>query len=308
MQVAQEVRQDLVRFLSPLLKRLDAEIDRRLVQTCLRTAHAIICLRNRRHGLLLSELGGYLVDPAHAPAGTKRLSNLLRSPKWSAAASEGFLCESATALLAELDQQDEDALVVWDESVIEKPESIADPDLRPVRSSKAHRLTRIKPGFYTPPGRSIFVPGFQWIGLVFAGMTGTPRVAALHWWSTRGEQASDKRTEEAALLHQCVASWGSRVCHVFDRGFASRRWLDLLGEREVRFVLRWRAQNKLADVAGNLHPAWHLVRGKRARDHRQLWDARHRCYRKTGVLAVPVPGLGRRPTWAGAAGLVLAHQ
>jgi Transposase DDE domain len=308
MQVAQEMRRDLVRFLSPLLERLDAQIDRRLVQTFLQTVHAILCLRDRPHALLLSELGSYLIDPAHAPAGTKRLSNLLRSPKWSATVSEEFLWESAAARLEDLEQQDKAALVLWDESVLEKPESIADPDLGSVRSSKAHRLTRIKPGFYNPPGRPIFVPGFHWVGLVLVGMTGTPRVAALRWWSTRGEQTSDKRTEEAALLQHSVEAWGSRVCHVFDRGFASRRWLDALSASHVRFVLRWKARNKLADVAGNLHPAWQLVRGKRAWDHRQLWDARHHCYRKTGILAVPVlvgtrslvlvvarPGQGQQP-------------
>src|SRR5437764_2274305 len=149
MQVAQEVRQDLVAFLSPLLDRLDAQIDRRLVQTFARTIAAILCFRNRPHGLLLSELGGYLLDPGHAAAGTKRLSNLLRSPKWSAAASETFLWESATAHLGTVREQGEDALVLWDESVLEKPESLADPDLGPVRSSRAHRLTRIKPGYYT---------------------------------------------------------------------------------------------------------------------------------------------------------------
>src|SRR5579859_1893252 len=159
MQVASEVRQDLARFLFPLLERLDAQIDRRLVQTFLQTVHAILCLRNRPSALLLSELGGYLIDPAHAPAGTKRLSNLLRSPKWSATVSEEFLWESATTYLEDLERQEANALVLWDESVLEKPESIADPDLGSVRSSKAHRLTRIKPGFYNPPGRPIFVPG-----------------------------------------------------------------------------------------------------------------------------------------------------
>lgn len=308
MQVAAELRHDLVAYLSPLLERLDAQIDRRLVQTFARTIAAILCFRNRPHGLLLSELGGYLLDPGHAAAGTKRLSNLLRSPKWSAGASEAFLWESATAYLDELEQRGEEALVLWDESVLEKPESSANPDLGPVRSSKAHRLTRIKPGFYNPPGRPIFVPGFQWIGLVLAGMTGTPRVAALHWWTTRGERKSDKRTEEAALLQRSLEAWGPRVCHVFDRGFAGRPWLALLGTTQVRFVLRWPARNKVADGAGNLHPAWHLVRGKRAWDHRLLWDARHHCARKTGVLAVPVlvgtrslvlivarPGAGQQP-------------
>ena len=287
-QVAAQVRQDLIAFLQPLLTQLDAQIDRRLVQTFARTVDAILCFRNRPHGLLLSELGAYLLSPAHAAAGTKRLSNLLRSSKWSASMSEDFLWQQATDQLEELEQQGEEALVLWDESVLEKPESIANPDLGSVRSSRAHRLTRIKPGFYHPPSRPIFVPGFQWIGLLLAGMSGTPSVAALQWWTNRGERTSDKRTEEGALLQHCLDAWGRRVCHVFDRGFAGSPWLRLLCASEVRFVLRWPARYKLADIAGTEHNAWQLVRGKRAWDHRQLWDARHHCYRKTGVLAVPV--------------------
>lgn len=89
--MAKETRQDLVVFLQPLLEHMDAQIDRRLVQIFVRTIDAIIRFRNRPHGLLLSELGGYLLDPAHAAAGTKRLSNLLRSAKWSAQLSEAFL-------------------------------------------------------------------------------------------------------------------------------------------------------------------------------------------------------------------------
>jgi DDE family transposase len=287
-QVATEIRRELAAFLQPLLIQLDTQMDRRLVATFARTIQAILCFRNRPHGLLLSELGAYLLSPEHAAAGTKRLSNLLRSSKWSASASEEFLWTGATTHLEELEDQGNEALVLWDESVLEKPESSANPDLGPVRSSKAYRLTRIKPGFYNPPGRPIFVPGFQWIGLVLAGMTGTPRVAALQWWTTRGERTSDKRTEERVLLQRCLDSWGRRVCHVFDRGFAGRPWLALLGETQVRFVLRWPARNKLADVAGTLRPAWQLVRGKHAWDHRLLWDARHHCARKTGILAVPV--------------------
>jgi len=288
MQVAQGVRQDLVAYLQPLLLHLDAQVDRRLVGTFVRTIDAILCFRNRPHGLLLSELGGYLLTPEHAAAGTKRPCNLLRSPKWSASLSETFLWTRATTQLEELEHQGEEAPVLWDESVLEKPESIANPDLGSVRSSKAHRLTRIKPGFYHPPTRPIFVPGFQWIGLLLAGMNGTPSVAALQWWTTRGERASDKRTEEAALLQRCLDAWGTRVCHIFDRGFAGSPWLRLLCSSPVRFVVRWPARYKLTDVAGNREPAWQFVRGKRAWEHRLLWDAHHHCHRKTGVLAVPV--------------------
>ncbi|MFP4293663.1 MAG: hypothetical protein ACLFQ0_18675, partial [Cyclobacteriaceae bacterium] len=73
----------LEEFLSPFLQKLDQYIDKRLVRSFAGLCQCILRLRSRSSGLLLSELGGYLIGFAHAPAGTKRLSNLLRSKKWS---------------------------------------------------------------------------------------------------------------------------------------------------------------------------------------------------------------------------------
>src|SRR5947207_14783333 len=94
-QVAHALRQRLTAFLAPLLVPLDVALDRRLVRTFAASIDAMIRWRNRAHGLLLSELGGYLLTPEHAPAGTKRLSNLLRSPKWSAHLIAQFLWAQA---------------------------------------------------------------------------------------------------------------------------------------------------------------------------------------------------------------------
>src|SRR5687767_5146069 len=80
--VSAHLRQQLQQFLAPLLVQLDAQLDARLVRTFARAIEVLLVFRHRNFGLLLSELGAYLLDPAHAPAGTKRLSNLLRSPRW----------------------------------------------------------------------------------------------------------------------------------------------------------------------------------------------------------------------------------
>lgn len=80
-QAAARLSTQLVSFLAPLLRSLDQRLDRRLVSTFLATLIAIVQWRNRNHGLLLSELGAYLLSPEQAPAGTKRLSNLLRSER-----------------------------------------------------------------------------------------------------------------------------------------------------------------------------------------------------------------------------------
>src|SRR5688500_9954635 len=89
--VAQELAKQIEGFASSLLEELDGVLDKRLVETFERTLQAILTFRHSLHGLLLSELGGYILSPAQAPAGTKRLSNLLRSSKWSGQEIEGFL-------------------------------------------------------------------------------------------------------------------------------------------------------------------------------------------------------------------------
>jgi hypothetical protein len=153
---------ELFAYLKPLLRELNQQIDRRLVQTFLGLVMAIVIHRHRNHGLVLSELGGYLLGPEHSRAGTKRISNLIHSDKWGARMIVRFLWETGTQRVNAIQDQGEAPLVIWDESVIEKPESLEAEGLCAVRSTRAVRLKRIKPGFFNPPGgRPIFVPGFH---------------------------------------------------------------------------------------------------------------------------------------------------
>lgn len=309
-EVAAALGQRLAGYLAPVLQRLDATIDQRLVRTFFALVEVIIQFRHQSYGLLLSELGGYLVDPEHAPAGTKRLSNLLRCRKWSHQVIEQFLWAQAAQRLTALTAAGEEGLVLWDESEWEKPESLKLEGLCAVRSSKARRLTCIKPGYYTPPGKPIFVPGLHWLGVLLAGRTGPPDLAALRWWTTRGKYATDKRSVEVQLLTHLVQQWGQRVIHLFDRGFAGEPWLTHLAAHEVRFVMRWPAHYKLTDAQGLSRKAWQIARGKRSWGQQQVWDTRRRCFRKVGILALPVthpacpqplwlvlsrPGKGRSP-------------
>jgi hypothetical protein len=50
--------------LRPVLEQLHLHLDRRLVNNLLGLVLAMILLRHRNHGLLMSELGGYLLEPA----------------------------------------------------------------------------------------------------------------------------------------------------------------------------------------------------------------------------------------------------
>lgn len=73
-------------------------------------------------GLLLSKLGGKLIGEQHAPAGTKPISNLLRSKAWEHTLIETFLLEKAQQQARQL--QNQTCVLLWDESVLEKPESL----------------------------------------------------------------------------------------------------------------------------------------------------------------------------------------
>jgi hypothetical protein len=179
--------------------------------------------------------------------------------------------------------------VIWDERVLEKSESIQAERLCAVRSSKAVRLKRIKPGFCNPPGgRPIFVPGFHWLKILVLGQKGSPTLAHMRWWTTRGEQASQKRTEEGEVLAQIDGLWGNEVLHVWDRGFAGNSWLTQAFLHGARFGLRWPKNYYLLDEQGQLRKPGEMSKGKRSWEDRLLWDARRRCDRQTGIMAFPV--------------------
>jgi len=191
--IAQGLTAQLAQFLFPLLVELDRVLDKRLVRTFLQTIAVILTFRDRANGLLLSELGGYLLSAEHAPAGTKRRSLLLHSTKWTACLISRFLWQRASAQLSQWQQAGEQGLVIWDERSWEKPESLQLEDLGPTRSSKAARLTHIKPGYYSPPTGPIFVPGMQWLAVLLIGrlaQQGPPRLSAQRWWTNRGPHAS----------------------------------------------------------------------------------------------------------------------
>jgi hypothetical protein len=325
--VSAHLRARLQAFVAPLLAKLDQQIDARLVRTFGATLEVLLLFRHRQYGLLLSELGAYLLSPDRAPAGTKRLSNLLRCRKWDATLIAAFLWQQAEARGRELRAAGEEALLLWDESVLEKPESRQAEGLCPVRSSKARRLTRPKPGCFRKPGPPVVVPGLHWLALLLVGPSGPPTVAAMRWFSlprrakkdppapapqedpapTATSQpadappadappaearpaycAPDLRTLQAEVLAECVRRWGRQVLHVWDRGYAGSPWLGVVLPQAVRFVLRWPKGYHLQDRQGSKRPAWQIARGKRSWGHRYLWDPHARQYRKVGVLALPV--------------------
>ncbi len=298
-------------YLRPILEELHRKVDRRLVKTLLDLVFVILIHRNRNSGLLLSELGDHLLGGARGPAGVKRLASLIHSVKWKSGLIVDYLWKRADEKVKELRERHEVVYAIWDESVLEKSESLQAEGLCAVRSTKAARLKRIKPGYFNPPsGRPIFVPGFNWLQLLVTGLQGAPVLAHLGWWTTRGEKASPKRVEEGKILRKVARRWGRQVIHIWDRGFAGSPWTTLALDQCLRFIVRWNTRYHLVGPDGQKQEGWKISRGRRSWNHRLVWDARRRCQRKTGVMAFPVrlpeddrplflvvsrPGYGRKP-------------
>ncbi len=150
-QASREMETRCWRFLRPLLAELQKQLDRRLVKTVLDLVLVIVMHRHRNNGLLLSELGERLLGSARSPAGVKRIASVLHSSRWHSRIILKYLWKQAHAKVQELWQTQHEAYVIWDESVLEKSESLKAEGLCAVRSSKAARLKRIKAGYFNPP-------------------------------------------------------------------------------------------------------------------------------------------------------------
>lgn len=139
------------RFLRPLLAELQKQLDRRLVKTVLDLVLVIVMHRHRNNGLLLSELGERLLGSARGPAGVKRIASVLHSSRWQSQIILKYLWKQAHTKVQELLQTQHEAYVIWDESVLEKSESLKAEGLCAVRSSKATRLNGSKRAILIPP-------------------------------------------------------------------------------------------------------------------------------------------------------------
>lgn len=268
------------KFTKSLRSDLDDQIDKRLVRTFFDLFTTILLFRNRRMGLLLSELGGYICGFSHAPAGTKRISNLLRSKKWSASLIDDFFFNRSVNRINELVEKKKRPLLLWDDSCVEKHESWVAEGLCSVPSSKAKRLTQIRPGFFIPPKTRICVPGFKWTGVFLSHLGGVPSVCQMSWWTTRGKHKEDPDNIIYRLLRKISQHVGQSAVHILDRGYASEKMLRYLFTFKQDFIIRWKGNHILEHVEkGNkkTHLLARSFKGKASKIVRDKVRKKNKC-------------------------------
>lgn len=275
-------------FTSSFRTELDAQIDKRLVNTFFDLFVVILMFRNRPMGLLLSELGGYICGFSHAPAGTKRISNLLRSKKWKASLIDAFLFKRTVERVEKLNEQGKRALILWDDSRVEKHESWLSEGLCSVLSSKAKRLTRIRRGFFDPPKKRICVPGFQWTGVFLSHIGGVPSVCQMTWWTTRGKYKEDPDNIIWRLLEKIKTEFKHSVLHVFDRGYANEKMLRYLFHFEQDFVIRWKKNHLLNHVQKGTKKTHLLARSFKGKASRRVKDKIRKNLKHVTISWAPV--------------------
>ena len=259
-------------FTFDIRQRLDKQIDSRLVGTFFDLMVIILMFRERRMGLLLSELGGYICGFDRAPAGTKRISNLLRSKKWSAHVIDDFFFERTVKRIVQLKAKGKRALLLWDDSRVEKHESWVAEGLCSVWSSKAKRLTRIRPGYYDPPKGRICVPGFKWTGVFLSHLGGVPSVCHMQWWTTRGKYKEDPDNIIWRLLQRIREHIIEPVTHVLDRGYANEKMLRYLFHFKQDFIIRWKKNHLLTHLEKGTKKTHLIARSFKGKARRIVTD------------------------------------
>ena len=189
-------------------------------------------------------MGAYICGPSHAPAGTKRISNLLRSKKWTHHLIDQYLFTRTRQRITQMKEQGRRPLLLWDDSRIEKPESWFIQGLCSVYSTACQRMMKVKRGFYRPPMGRVCVPGFKWTAVMLSCLGGVPSVCQMNWWTTRGKFKDHGSNVVYRLLRLIHKDLG-RITHVMDRGYANANMLEWLFDFEQDFIIRWKKNHLL---------------------------------------------------------------
>lgn len=275
-------------YLKDLLIALDFKIDNRLVKTFFKLFIAVQIYRNRSNGLILSELGAFICNPWQAKAGTKRLSNLLRSKKWNAGIIEDFLFSKTEKRIEKLSLKGKRPLFLWDDSRLEHPESWLLEGLCSVYSTKGKRLTKIKRGFYKIFKDRICVPGYKWTAVLLSAVGEAPSVCKMSWWTTRGKFKSLGSNIMYKLLRDCRDKFGRLITHVLDRGYAKAEVIEWMIKFDQDFVLRWKKNHNLIHPNGEIKKTHLIARSAKPMDSKLVKDKERKKTKRISVSYIKV--------------------
>ena len=210
-----------------------------------------------------------------ATAGTKRVRHLLRSLKWSVLQIEQYVLNEANKEVERLKGLGKRVVALMDGSVVEKPESKSLEATGAVISSKAKRVARSRFGliFNPPLLRPIRVMGMEWTGTIITGLEGIPKLAVMRFWTTKGAYAAKLREKEEEVLCVLVRKFGQVLTYVFDRGYASGPWLEVLQKYRVTFIIRWIKNHIFYNQEGKEKKIWQIGFGKKYLAHKLIRDA-----------------------------------
>lgn len=241
-------------------------------------------------------MGSYIAGYAHASAGTKRLSNLLRCKKWDVSLIDDFFFKQTQERIIQWRKAGKRPLCLWDDSRLEKPESWFSERLCSVESSKGKRLTKIKKGVYKPPSARICVPGFHWTGVLLSALGEVPSVCQMSWWTSRGKYREVGTNIMFRMLKKLQAGFPQARLHVLDRGYASSWTIEWMFHFEQHFLLRWKKNHLLTHSQKGSKPTHLLGRSGKAQGHKLLRDKDRKLTKcvSVGWLAVYHPDFAQR--------------
>jgi hypothetical protein len=227
--------------IAPLLARLGAEMDHRLVRSVREALVAILVHPRPSQALMLTT---FAEQSPHRPRlihTVKRFYRLLHHPQFSPQTVGRWLLERGTQDWDPI----ADELVLVDGSELIKPYAV-----------RMEYLARV-PNPLTKQGGPKTMPGYWLLAAVRTTLTkGMAQVLCWQLYSTRqpGFRSENRTTEQ--FLDRLLARVGRQAVLVMDRGFGRFALLGHLAAQQARFVVRLTANRDFGvDEEGMIHLA-----------------------------------------------------
>src|SRR3979411_878740 len=75
------------------------------------------------------------------------------------------------------------------------------------------------------------------------------------------------REKEEEMIRILMRKWGPLLTFVFDRGYASGPWLEVMQKFRAKFIIRWIKKHLFYDQEGREKKLWAIGQGKKYLAH-----------------------------------------